>query len=465
MSKHFIGIQVGPQIMYDEGIDHCLDLLQEQAGVNSLIVSTHTYYGAHDRSAEVLSSDHGIPSRDERTRKFTKVWINHNEKNFTGTTLRHRRDIRTEEYADRDILADLLEPASKRGMKLLARILEPHQRRSVDCIDNWVKVMSIDVYGRIYPNTCFNNPDYNNFWISTIDDMFRNYPIDGIQYGSERSGPLSRVLLHGEVPSCFCEHCYARARSKGINPERAREGYQKLYEYITGLKEGKLNPVDGTFVTLMRILLKYPEILAWEYEAHMAKEDQTKRLYGVVKAIRPDALFGIHIDHQQSTYDMFQLAELEYAEMANYCDFIKPIAYHDIAAPRVRRWLLESIHGSFMRELSLENMLEGFYDIMGLDKKVEPKLDELDHTGFTSDYVYRLTKRLVTNVNGKVPVYTGIGFDLPWQDKHIPADPNTVYDTVHKSFEAGAKGIVLSRDYSEMRLKSLQAVGRAVREL
>lgn len=466
MTDRFVGIQLGPQSIYDEGVDHCLDIIQEQGGVNTIIVSTHSYYGAHGRSFKALAQDHGVPLPDERTRNTTKVWINHHEEYFGGTFLRHKRDPATELYADRDVLEDLTGPVRERGMKLYARILEPHQRRPVDFIDNWPKIMSIDVYGRIYPNTCFNNPDYNNFWLSTVEDMFKSYPLlDGLQYGSERSGPLSRVLLHGEVPSCFCEHCCARARTKGINPEKAIEGYRKLYEYITGLKNKTVNPTDGVFVTLMRLLLKYPEILAWEYDTYVSREEQTKRLYGTVKAIKPDAQFGIHVDHQQSTYDLFQLAEIEYAEMANYCDFIKPIAYHDIAAPRVRRWLLDSVHSSFLQELPLENLLSGFYDIMGLDKNTEPKLDEMDTTGFTEDYVYRLTKRLVTDVGGKVPIYPGIGFDILWNSDNFPAKPDAVYKAVHKAFEAGAGGIVLSRDYSEMRMANIQAVGRALKDL
>lgn len=465
MAERFIGIQLGPQSVYDEGADHCLDVMQEHGGVDTVIVSTHSYYGAHGRTAEALAQDHGVPVPGEDGRNITKVWIEHHEEFFRGTILRHKRDPKTEEYADRDVLADLLEPTRKRGMKLYARILEPHQRRPVEFVDNWTKIMSLDVYGRIYANTCFNNPDYNNFWLSTVEDMFKSYPLDGLQYGSERSGPLSRVLLHGEVPSCFCEHCCARARNKGINPERAIEGFRQLYEYITGLKQKTVNPTDGALVALVRILLKYPEVLAWEYDTYLSREELTKRLYGAVKAIRPEAKFGVHVDHQQSTYDLFQLAEIDYAEMANYSDFIKPIAYHDIAAPRIRRWLLDSVHSSFLQELSLEHLLEGFYDIMGMDKRVEPKLDELDNNGLTEDYVYRLTKRLVTDVGGKVPVYPGIGFDVGWNGNHFPANPETVYKATIKAFEAGAGGIVLSRDYAEMRLANIQAVGRALKDL
>ena len=36
--QKFVGIQMGPHSMLDEGIDRVLDLLQEQAGINSVVV-------------------------------------------------------------------------------------------------------------------------------------------------------------------------------------------------------------------------------------------------------------------------------------------------------------------------------------------------------------------------------------------------------------------------------------------
>src|SRR5450756_1916576 len=74
MQDTFVGIQVGPQSLYDEGIDHALDLMQETAGVNTLIAYTHTYYGANNRPAEVFAPDHGSPVHDERRRKLPGVW-------------------------------------------------------------------------------------------------------------------------------------------------------------------------------------------------------------------------------------------------------------------------------------------------------------------------------------------------------------------------------------------------------
>jgi len=46
-----------------------------------------------------------------------------------------------------------------------------------------------------------------------------------------------------------------------------------------------------------------------------------------------------------------------------------------------------------------------------------------------------------------------------------PDDPETIYQTVAKAYEAGASGIVASREYEEMTVPNLRAVGRAVREL
>lgn len=44
-SALFNAIQMGPHTMLDEGIDRSLDLIQETAGINVLMVYSHTYHG------------------------------------------------------------------------------------------------------------------------------------------------------------------------------------------------------------------------------------------------------------------------------------------------------------------------------------------------------------------------------------------------------------------------------------
>lgn len=44
----------------------------------------------------------------------------------------------------------------------------------------------------------------------------------------------------------------------------------------------------------------------------------------------------------------------------------------------------------------------------------------------------------------------------------FPSDPDKLTRAVTRAFDAGANGIVISREYDEMRLPSLRAIGRAV---
>ena len=67
-------------------------------------------------------------------------------------------------------------------------------------------------------------------------------------------------------------------------------------------------------------------------------------------------------------------------------------------------------------------------------------------------------------VQGKTKIYSGIGFDIPWNGHHFNSDPEKIYRAVNRAFDAGADGVKLSRQYDEMRLPNLRAAGRAIRE-
>ena len=131
-------------------------------------------------------------------------------------------------------------------------------------------------------------------------------------------------------------------------------------------------------------------------------------------------------------------------------------------SPRIRDWYLPRFQKSILGEVPLETSLELYYDLFGYDRRVEPSLGELGRRGFTPDYVFRETKRSVASANGRTKIYTGVGFDVPGS----PADePETIYQAALNAFAAGAHGIVISREYEEMTVEHLRAVGRAVREV
>jgi len=52
------------------------------------------------------------------------------------------------------------------------------------------------------------------------------------------------------------------------------------------------------------------------------------------------------------------------------------------------------------------------------------------------------------------------------QNGNVPTDdPETINQCVMKAYAAGANGIVVSREYKELTVPNLRAVGAAVREL
>jgi hypothetical protein len=345
-------------------------------------------------------------------------------------------------------------------MKLYARILEASGR----WIDGFDAVRTVDVYGQRGRYACWSHPDYRNFWAAVAADLFRNYDLDGFQWGAERMGPLMNVVLpwNDDPPTCFCEHCAARGRAANLDAARAREGYSKLFEYVRGLIAGAPKPPEGVFTVFLRHLIRYPEILAWEYQYRLAREAVHKAMYDAIKAIRPAADVGWHVDHQPSSWDLVYRAEMSYEEMGGYSDFIKLILYHGVLGGRIRSWYLERFQRTVLSELSLEQSLAVYYALFGYDPKLEPPVENLRPQGFSPDYVGRETRRSVASANGKTKIYAGIGLDVPGGP---PEDPQKIRQAVSNAFHAGATGIVISREYEEMRVPNLRAVGDAVREL
>ena len=213
--------------------------------------------------------------------------------------------------------------------------------------------------------------------------------------------------------------------------------------------------------------MRYPEVLAWDYQYRLSREEIMKGMYDTIKAIKPSAPVGWHVDHWATSMDMIARAAMSYAEMAPWSDYLKVVVYHAVTAPRTRGVGRQRSTQRPRASSRSQEALNLHYDLFGYDKNVEAKADELTKGG-TPDYVYRETKRSVASAEGKTKIYPGIGFNLPpaGTPPNVPTDdPETIYQCVIKAYEAGANGIVVSREYEELTVPNLRAVGRAVREL
>lgn len=467
-----VGIQIAGHSLLDEGLERCLDTVQETCRANTLFLYSHSWYAAHNRPPSVYA-DHGVPIRDERKRRITRVWLRHDETRFGRTTLRVPRPGADEEYGDRDLFAEVAAACRGRGLKLYARILEPGPGELRGRVTHAERAFALGLDGKPGDQPCRNNPEWQGFWDALVEDTVRSYPIDGYQWGAERHGPLAGVLWRGSVPACFCPHCEARARREGIDFGRVKTGYAELHRYIAGLHAGAAAPADGVFTNVLRLLYRYPEILAWDYQWRLALEEQGRRTHALIKTARPAVQVGRHFDHQNTSWDALFLAQYSYADVVPYTDFIKPILYQDILGPRIRWWHLERLKKGPLAELSLQQSLDLYYALRGYDPKVEPTLAELEERGMSAAYVGRETRRIAELVGGRCGVVPGIGVDIPYniQRPGGPAQfsfrtrPEAVSASVRAAFAAGATGILVSREYDEMRLENLRTIGATLREL
>lgn len=449
-----IGIQVGAVSFTDEGVEAVLDRLQHDAAVNTLFVAAFSY-GRGIAGRQVPGQplpDHGKQEYDTGFRggNFARVHPQY----YTSTSL---KNIQATDYGNFDVLGDVIPAARARGMKTICWY-EDVFRRDLDGID---QLQEVTLSGKKASTLCFHNPEVQAFWRGLTEDFVRSYPIDGIMWGSERQGPFGNAIrsVHGGSGdpmsiTCFCKHCRQEATRRGIDVQRAIEGYTKLAELV----RMPSRPSDGYFVSYWRLLVQYPEILGWEKLWNDGLQSTYASLYKLAKSVRPDMGVGWHIWHNNS-FSPFYRAEQDYAEFRHYSDFLKVVMYNNCGGPRLASYVRNVSHTIFA-DFAPEAVLEWTY---GVQNYKEASLEEIPQRGLSADYVARETKRALAGVGGAVKIWPGIDIDIPTGADEKKTQPEDVRESVRAALGAGADGVILSRKYSEMRLANLRAAGEAVR--
>jgi len=461
MSQPFNGLLCSPHSFYDEGIDHALDLVQRTAGTNAIVVYAYQGMTPAARPSGGLA-DHGKPIQHDRNND-AKIWVNIDERYFRDTALRHEPDAPDRPHAGRDLYADLEKPLDDRGMQLVARVLEGW---SFGYRPGFFNVHEIDAFGRVMNHPCYNHPDYQRFWIASIHNLFGQYNhLTGLYYGSERNTPINQ-LLSGNMAGCFCPYCKKLAEEQSIDPERAQRGFVALYHLVQEMiANGK--PSDGAFISIMRLLIEHPEIMAWERLWQQSYARIPRLLKGVMQTINPKLELGWHGDHGTTGVQIFKRIATDYAKMTDYYDWIKPCVYHLATAPRMKG-NLQKIQRSLLADLDIQQALEFQYAIYGYDRAVEPAFDQLPETAseqgrLSTNYTRREIGRAVEAVQGRSKIYGGLGIGVP-VGSPSPEDPAITYEDTKSCFEAGANGLLIGREYDEIPIPNLEAIGRAYRE-
>ena len=446
-------ISIAPLAQSD--LDTIFSDMRERAGVNALFPFIYTHE-THRAGVTPSATFHG----GNYARPHMQFYKD------TPLTL---ADMRAPEFGDMDILEHVIPIAQKHGIRVFCFLLEDNALPPT--VPDWQSLYEVDHHGRPtkgHPGgPCFNNPSYQNFALGLVEDYARSYDIGGIMWGSERqSGFLNTLgLSQSDVQNagrttCFCPFCQKKGRDQGIDVERARAGFDALENFLRSSGAGP-SPRDGHFSTFWRVLMQYPETLAWENLWVTSRHEFQAAIYQRVKSVNPSLQVGWHV-WQNVSFSPFQRAEENLADLATFSDFIRPAVYNNVAGGRFASFVKSSTR-SVCGDLppALANTV-----LQAQLGYAEAPYDQLAATGFSAAYVERETRRSAAAVAGHpVQIWPGVDIDVPVEPGESQCTPESVASAVKAAFTGGAQGIILSRNYTEMKPENLSGAGKALNEL
>ena len=468
----FVGLPTSVQSIHDAGMERFLDDM-ERARVDAVILNAQEPSGSYYR---------------------------YHEEEFAFTRLKPFYPSYATE-GDKDMLGIVAEKAKERGMQVYSHTMSydapsaggwprndtgtliAHELR------NFTDCSEIDLFGRRTNKPCLRDPDYRQFYISAVRDQLLHYDIAGINYNIERIGPIPTVMVGNyaslkpyrkpEAAVCFCPNCVKEARERGIDVGRAKQGYRELLEFSErswrhgrrvgdsyageGVQLGSGSeddaPSDGYFIEFMRILGRYPEILAWNTMWYDGLMDLYAQIASAAHSAKAGVKVGLHIWHHRSLCP-FERASYDYEHIRRICDWVKPKLDPTCGGFRleqnVKRW-----HRAIGYDMDVDVFYAAYCQMLGF--KNEAKLEDLKYEGISFESLKNETAATVKALRGQIPVYPGIGIDMP--APHRPTTPQIVKDGLYAIADGGAKGVILSRGYGEMRQMNLIAAGEAIDEI
>jgi hypothetical protein len=463
LQKNHCGIQIGPDCFVDEGTDKVLDILQDKGAVDTLYLSAFTYdRGIIGRTPGKDFPGHGVDASDNGYFHGGNYATPH-AKFYTNTAIKGER-LKAPDFGTLDILAEVLPKAKRRGLKTICSIQDGF---SYPADMPFVADMhEISLQGRSSAALCFFHPDVREFWTAVARDLCSSYDIDGVLLFNERNGPLLNAIgvSHAQAidsarVTCFCRYHEQAAKAHGIDFQRAKEGYLQLDRFVQKAMADQ-RPSDGYYVEFERLMLRYPEIMAYNQLFDTGKHQILKDIYTAVKAIRKDLEVGFHIEHTNSFNPLYR-ATRDYSQLAELADFLKVVVYNNCGGERYVNFI-HNICQTVFRDVPPAELMQ--LNNRLLNYANEAPMDQLAAAGLSPDYVLRETQRAKAGVGGKCRILPGIDINIPTGGKSRKASPDDTYQATLAAFKGGADGVILSRKYSEMRLDNLAAAGRAVRE-
>jgi hypothetical protein len=464
--ERFVGLQMSPVNFVDEGVEPLFDMLASRFRINAVMIGTVSWLGLKvgRRVSRALEGwpDHGA---QEEEPLMGGSYLTPRPEFYAHTSMKHFRakDLALEGI---DILDHVLPAATERGIRVYADLMEPMfnylghgSARNVD-VPGLPQLMQVDCLGRVTSEPCLNNPDYRNWLAAVVEDHCRSYAFAGVMWCNERRSPIDAALV-GLPPHCFCGACTDLAAAEGIDVERARAGVTAIWRLIESLRAGG-DVVDGPLVAFLRTVYEHPEALIWERFWVERNKALDRELYGVLKFCDPSLEFGLNV-WNRNHLNPWRKAQWPWAEQTQWADWVKPIVYqHQSGGIFYDEWA--PLLAGIFRDLDPDAIVELAKSILGLD---EVRLDEMIATGFDPDtYVYGQCRETVEALEGRIPVYMGIGVDAPRnRAEQAVCTPDIVRRSVLATVRAGGDGFIFGPAYAGMNLTTLDGAAEAFAEL
>ena len=218
--------------------------------------------------------------------------------------------------------------------------------------------------------------------------------------------------------------------------------------------------MDGYYVEVWRLMLRYPELLAWEMLWTDSLRETYAAIYKQVKEAKPSLGVGWHIWHTNSFNPIYR-AEQELAAIAPVSDFLKIVIYHNCGGERMAEYI-ESVHQTSMgmcRSRSCWTFITGCWITR---KRAWPRsrLQDYPRTTLPRDKARPRRPR-----RDQDPVVAG------HRHRHSDSSKSQQVHTGRDQGRSGggvsrrADGVILSRKYSEMKLANLKGARLALQQL
>jgi len=343
--------------LLDEGVEHALDVLQREAGVNS----TYLVALMHDEKRPL--TDFYYPHNPRRRVYWTedsRAYWRPREESYAESRIKPRLSDRSE-LRDRDWLAILVEASRKRGMTVGAELshtwIDKERARGelLDCVQR-------DIRGRPFDSQiCFNHPDVRAYAKALYVDLAVNYDIDfvmtcvrGFNPGHEapvhgvdtRTGPDDaelRRLIGVTLGGCFCRHCAAAAERRGLD-------WSALTERLAWIADGfdRYNHRQAFDLALLlsgsagatSLLVEVPELHVFLAFRVASLTEFFAEVRAAVKAVAPR--IDLRLNHYASHPE---LMGLDLRSVASHLDSIRSSDYSEQSGDPARMaWKRRYLH-------------------------------------------------------------------------------------------------------------------------